>query len=277
MAGFMGKSSVRGIGMIFLQALRVCTVITLFATGAACWVLIIKVDKLKPFFVFQCISLFFTSIFCSLLVVSELALAQFIKVYLRRTWPVLSDHYGMGWLGGGMLIIGCNVLGALNRSDESSQRLDGPFSSLVLASGILSFVFGSLNIICSMIWCDTKEGITARDIRANGSLAQASAAYGKDYESGSNTSASLRDEKTKSKFVSMFWKKEENASPPTTARPEISRPYMSHPPTHDIERNAGVGSRASPIIPGVKRPDTALHPIHTRRSSKYSEADMSRF
>ncbi|KAK5989339.1 hypothetical protein PT974_10854 [Cladobotryum mycophilum] len=272
MAGFMSVTSLRGVGMIILQALRVATVITLFTAGAACWILIINVDKHKPYFVFQCISLFFTSVFCSLLVVSELAFAEFIRVYLRRTWPVLSDHHGISWLGGGMLIIGCNVLGALNRSEEDSKKLNGPFSSLVLAAGILSFVFGVLNILCSFVWCDRKEGITSRDIRANGSLAQAQREYVPDYES-SHTS-SLRNEKTRSKFKSMFWKKEE--APQSAGRPEISRPYYNHP-THDVERDAGLDDRASPIIPTIKRPDTALHPIHTRRSSKYSEADMSRF
>ncbi|UKZ69154.1 uncharacterized protein TrAtP1_010163 [Trichoderma atroviride] len=265
MAGFMNSPALRGAGLVILQALRVATVITLLTAGAASWILIINVQKSKPYFIFECFTLFFVSVFCSLLAVSELAFLEFIKIYLRRMWPVLSDHHGLSWLGIGMIIIGCNLLGMLNHDLDMSSAL----SSLVLAAGILSFIFGFLNFVCSFIWCDRKEGITSRDIRANGSLARSQRQYS-EY-GGSSRSASIRNEKTRSKF--MFWKSEKDEE-------YMSGQAQSHPPyiiTHhvrDIEAQSD-----SPIIPGLKRPDTALHPMNSRssRSSRYSEANMSRF
>ncbi|KAK0758223.1 hypothetical protein N5P37_009525 [Trichoderma harzianum] len=265
MAGFMKSPALRGAGLVVLQALRVATVITLLTAGAACWILIINVEKNKPYFIFECFTLFFVSVFCSLLAVSELAFAEFIKVYLRRMWPVLSDHHGLSWLGFGMIIIGCNILGMLNHDLKMSSAL----SSLVLAAGILAFIFGFLNVVCSFIWCDRKEGITSRDIRANGSLAQSQRQY-TEYDNSIRASP-IRNEKYRSKIASMFWKKEKDDY--TNGHPEISPPYTSHP-ARDIEAQSD-----SPIIPGLKRPDTALHPMNSRsiRSSRYSEANMSRF
>ncbi|KAL6875869.1 hypothetical protein HDV57DRAFT_160822 [Trichoderma longibrachiatum] len=273
MAGFMNSPSLRGAGLVVLQALRVATVITLLTSGAACWILVINVEKHKPYFIFECFTLFFVSVLCSLLVVSELAFAQFIKIYLRRMWPVLSDHHGLSWLGLGMIIIGCNILGMLNHDLKMASAL----SSLVLAAGILALIFGFLNIVCSFIWCDRKEGITSRDIRANGSLARSQREFS-DYDPPSRSSSS-RNEKTRSKFVSMFWKKDKeedymNGQPEIAAPPYIN---ISHH-ARDLEAQSD-----SPIIPGLKRPDTALHPMNTRmnsrssRSSRYSEANMSRF
>ncbi|KAL7784550.1 hypothetical protein V8C37DRAFT_357615 [Trichoderma ceciliae] len=265
MAGFMNSPAIRGAGLVVLQALRVATVITLLTAGAACWILIINVEKNKPYFIFECFTLFSISVFCSLLVVSELAFAQFIKIYLRRMWPVLSDHHGLSWLGLGMIIIGCNILGMLNHNLKMSSAL----SSLVLAAGILALIFGFLNILFSFIWCDRKEGITSRDIRANGSLAQSQRQYS-NFDTTSRSS-SVRNEKTRSKFASMFWKKEKDEY--MNGQPEISAPYITHH-ARDIE-----AQNDSPIIPGLKRPDTALHPMNSRssRSSRYSEANMSRF
>ena len=262
--------SLRGIGMVVLQVLRTFTVITLAAVGASYWVLIIKVDKTRDYFVFECATHFFTSIACIILIISEFPFLESIRGYLRRTWPVLSDQHGVGWLGGAMVMIGCDMLGNLNRPAYDPDNLGPHFSKLVLASSVLALTFGVLNMLSAIVWRDGREGITSRDIRANGSLADRRETL-PEYASTARSNSSLRNEKTRSKFASMFWKKEDGEK----TRPHISGPIPAH---QDVERDAQHdGDRRSPIVPGVKRPDTALHPMHTGRSSVYSEAHMSRF
>ncbi|KAF7554409.1 hypothetical protein G7046_g6831 [Stylonectria norvegica] len=281
MFGMFNNDSLRGPGMIVLQVLRAFTLIGLATAVAACWTLIIKIDTANGFFFFDAASLFFTSTISVLLALSEL---PFARGYFRRTWPVLSEQHGLTWLGLAMTLIGCNILGKLNQPANSSDKLGLPFWRLVLAAGILSITFGVLNIICSFIFHDGKNGINARSVRSQGSLATSikgapikSDPYNDQY---SVRSASLRNEKTKTKFMSMFWKKDAGGKP--SEKPTISHPMPAH---YDVERNAGSDDewdhdRRSPIVPEIRRPDTALHPIngaHTARSSYYSEAHMSRF
>lgn len=261
--------SLRGIGFFVLQFLRIASIITLTASAAGCWVLMIKVSKARTYFVFECISLFVTSIISIVLIVSELPMLKSVKTYFRNTWPVLSDSHGVGWLGLAMIVIGCNILGSLNQPAYDHHKLGDHFTSLVIAAGILSLTFGFLNILGSIIWRDGKEGITSRDIRAHGSLAknrQSLPSY------NASPASSIRNEKGRSKFASMFWKKGDAGK--TFDRPIISGPFQAH---QDIERNEVEPDRTSPIAPGVQRPPTAMHPMHTGRSSHYSTANMSRF
>ncbi|UNI16121.1 hypothetical protein JDV02_002589 [Purpureocillium takamizusanense] len=268
----MSFGSLRGIGMVVLQALRVLTIVTLAAVGASCWVLIIKVDKARDTFVFECASHFFTSVLCIVLIVAEAPFLGIIKDYFSSTWPVLSREHGLGWLGFGMVAIGCDMLGNLNRPAYDPDNMGSEFAKLVLASSILAITFGFINILSALVWRDGKEGITSRDIRSDGSLANPRRQSLPDYATSARTNSSVRNEKTRSKFVSMFWKKGDDGEKP---RPHISGPFQAH---HDVERDADVDEdRRSPIVPGLKRPATALHPMHTGRSSHYSTAHISRF
>ncbi|KAJ6440764.1 PaxB protein [Purpureocillium lavendulum] len=264
--------SLRGIGMVVLQVLRVFTVITLAAVGASCWILIIKVDKGRDTFVFECASHFFTSMLCIVLIVAEFPFIGLVRRYFERTWPVLSPAHGLGWLGFAMAVIGCNMLGNLNRPAYDPDNMGSNFAKLVLASSVLAVTFGVINILCALVWRDGKEGVTSRDIRADGAVANSHQHSLPDYTPSARTNSSLRNEKTRSKFVSMFWKKGDDGE---KTRPHISGPFQAH---HDVERDAAVDEdRRSPIVPKLKRPDTALHPMHTGRSSHYSTAHMSRF
>ncbi|KPM45744.1 hypothetical protein AK830_g736 [Neonectria ditissima] len=285
------SDSIRGPGMIILQVLRAITLITLVTASVACWTLIIKIDTSNGFFFFDAASLFFTSTISILLAVSELPIA---KSYFRRTWPVLSDESGLTWLGFAMTLIGCNILGKLNQPANASDEIGLPFWRLVLAAGVLAITFGILNIVCSFVFRDSANGISARIVRSEGSLAtsQGPPIYKDQYSIRSNSvrNNSVRNEKSKSAFMSFFWKKKDGQNPmEPSPRPEISGPIHSHP-DYDVEREAPYSpptrslqaddewDRRSPIAPAVKRPPTAMHPImHSRRSSRYSEANMSRF
>lgn len=264
-------SSFRGTGMVILQVLRAFTVITLATLAASYWVLVIEVDKERSYFVFECASHVFTSILCVLLILSEFPVLKLVKRYLGRNWPVLSEQHGLAWLGVALVGIGCNMLGNLNRIAYDPEKLGPHFSKLVLASSVLAITFGMLNIICSLVWRDGGEGINSRDIRANGSLAKSRRQSLPDYSSTAESVPSFGKAKTLSKFTSLFDKKPQADK----ARPKISGPFPARP---DVEQQRGQGDdRRSPIVPGIKRPDTALHPMHTARESFYSEAHLSRF
>jgi hypothetical protein len=56
----------------------------------------------------------------------------------------------------------------------------------------------------------------------------------------------------------------------------ISHPMPQQQPHDDYDIERGSQDRASPIVPEVQRPPTALHPAFTG-GSRYSEANMSRF
>ncbi|KAF4971720.1 hypothetical protein FSARC_1519 [Fusarium sarcochroum] len=276
---------IRGPGMIILQVLRVITITSLLAAAAGCWILIIKIDTSSGWFFFDALSLTFMSSAAAFFIVSEL---PFCGNYFMENWPVFSEVHGLTWLGLGLLLIGSNILGRLHQPYNAPDKLGLPFWRLIVASGILTITSGVLNITCSLIFRDGANNINARMVRADGSLARSmdEESLGKPQ---SNYTASFNEEKPKKTFMSLFWKKKgETAS-------QAPRPHISQPITHDhdIERNAMPHydhdpavydndsdlDRRSPIVPEVRRPDTALHPMNmnARRSSLYSTANMSHF
>jgi hypothetical protein len=291
MFGLSDLSSFRGIGMIVLQVLRAFTIIGLISGIAASVVLIAKVDMSKDYWFFDAVSSSFTVLFSMFFIITELPVFKLLKRWIRGNWPTFSDMHGLTWLGIACIMIGCNILGKLTQPYASQKELGMTMWQLVLAGGILDFVFGGLNIAASLVFADRANRINARDIRAHGSLAERhkdSMSGGvlpggaSGYTGSSHHSPSLRKEKGRSKFVSMFWKKDDEVE---DAGKEYVRPTISGPmnPVHrDIERDADVDmdKPRSPIDPNVTRPDSIYHPIHGVRSSSnysYSVANMSRF
>ncbi|KAF9772271.1 hypothetical protein IL306_010053 [Fusarium sp. DS 682] len=280
-----------GLGMIVLQILRAFTIISLLAVGASYWVLIIKIDTSSGWFFFEAVSLAMASSATIFLIISEL---PFCKTYFTNNWPTFSDEHGLAWLGVGLIFIGANLLGQLNLPHYGPKELGLPFWRLVVAAGILALTFGVANLICTAIFHG--GNVNARKIRANGSLAaDDEESFGKPK---STYSASLANEdQPKSTFKRFFWDRKRDPSPGRQRRRlNISQPITRD---HDIERNApppphyehqepsftsrpshdSGEDRRSPIVPEVRRPDTALHPINIRphSPSMYSEAHMSRF
>jgi hypothetical protein len=262
--------SFRGVGMVLLQVLRAFTIIGLSAINIACWALIIHVNKDTTYFVFEATSLVFTSFLAVFLAVSELPIG---KQFYRDHWPAFSDLHGLGWLGLAIIVIACTLLGKLNHPKYGPDEIGLPWWRLVLASGILNITFGVLNIVATFVFGDRKNSVTARDVRAHGSLAESH----KDDILPSHysaRSASFRNEKAHSKFFSKFWAKNDDGGK-TSTRPQISGP-ISTQQNFDNDSDHDT-ARLSPIVPTIARPDSALHPIHARQSSYYSEAHMSRF
>lgn len=268
----------RGLKMVILHLLRVLTVIVLAAAAMSFGVLMVKVKKDKTYFPFEAASDFFMALICLVLIVSEYPLMRFIREYFRRSWPAFSDKHGLTFLGLAMFFLGCNLLGRLNEPAYAEDKLGLSLFQLVLAAGVLSLTLGCLNAICSLICSDRKNGITARAVRSKGAEAQAVDSSFADgvlpthYSVRGTPTSSIKMEKKRSRVYSMFWKKDQQAGK-NQHRPIISGPLSAH---EGVE-NDHDGERGSPIVPGMQRPPSAMHPMRTGHSSIYSAADISRF
>ncbi|EOO00013.1 hypothetical protein UCRPA7_4456 [Phaeoacremonium minimum UCRPA7] len=271
MFNMSGPSKIRGSGLVVLNILRCFNIIGLLTVVAASWIMIVMTGVKNNFFFFDAAAHFFTSSVAVFLLISEVNL---FKNYFARNWPVLSMEHSFTWLGVAMIIMGCQVLGNLNKPSASIDNLGLPMWRLVLAAGILSITFGFFNLVSSLIYRDGKNGITARMVRIDGQLA---AAPIKDtaYDYDSTRSASIRQEKRGTRFGLRF--------PIRHSKIKISKPIPQNQDlesAYDHQEDRGddtwAEDRASPVVPDIQRPPTALHPIH-RPDHRYSEAAMSRF
>lgn len=78
------------------------------------------------------------------LLASELSL---FRVFFARNWPLLSAAHGFVALALAMIVLGINMLGNLNKEATSQESLGLQFWRVVIASGILIFILGWLNLI----------------------------------------------------------------------------------------------------------------------------------
>lgn len=104
-----------------------------------------------------------------MLIITELPL---FRRYIATNWPLLSPSSGFVTLGIVMIILGVSILGNLNKSATSSQSLGEAFWRIVIASGILACIMGLVNIFASYGFRHKSLGITARQVRMHGNLAQ---------------------------------------------------------------------------------------------------------
>ncbi|KAK1772634.1 hypothetical protein QBC33DRAFT_21775 [Phialemonium atrogriseum] len=268
------KPGVRGFGHIFLQVLRLLTIITLLTTMASNWAMIIVSGLEDRFAFFDTVSHIFASTIALCLIISELDMIGILKRYFERNWPVLSPTHSLAWLGLAMVMLGCQLISDQGKEAYSKKIFGMPLWRLVLSSGILAITFGFSNILSSLIFRDGKGGITARQIRSDGNLAQPTSAKDDIYEEYSQRSASVRQKENISaarRVTRML-----NVKNFRRSKIQISKPIM-HPTDADLEHgDSGRDDRASPIMPNVQRPPTVMHPAYTG-GSRYSEAHMSRF
>lgn len=102
------------------------------------------------------------------LLASELSL---FRGYFARNWPLLSPARGFVTLALAMIVLGINMLGNLNKPATSRKSLGLAFWRIVIASGIIIFIMGWVNLIASYVFRDRNAGITARQVRAHGAVA----------------------------------------------------------------------------------------------------------
>jgi hypothetical protein len=193
-----------------------------------------------------------------------------------------------------MIVLGFNILGNLNKTATSQESLGLPMWRIVIASGILSSLMGFFNIVAvctsfprfvknkltfleTYVFCDSKNGITGRQVRSKG------AAIPMNPSAKSNFSVSSGSMRRPQSPILPSYK------PPTEDRRKsrfgirlpIRMSGISKPVVQDQEQFSKWESRSSPLVPDVQRPPTALHPIHQHEgvpayppppSSRYSVA-----
>ncbi|KAK4655929.1 hypothetical protein QC762_306760 [Podospora pseudocomata] len=294
----------RGSGHLILHALRAMTLVALVVIMASCWAMIVLSGITGHFQFFDVISHFFVFAISIVLFISEIGL---FKPWFKNNFPILGPDHSLGWLGLALMITGCGIMADLVKPAYSIDNLGLPIWRLVLSSGILAITFGVFNMIASVVFRDGENGITARNIRSDGSLAVPTNQNSKEYyDSGYQSSVrsnSIRqhqqhypedDDNTTPQQSQPFYKRMTNhfsvPIPPkfnfrkSRGNLQISKPMPIHDDNDDVERGTGYGnlnrsnsnSRASPVIPDIQRPPTALHPAYTG-GSHYSTAHMDRF
>lgn len=268
------KPAVRGFGHIFLQILRILTIIVLLSIMASNWAMIIVSGMKGHFDFFDTVSHIFAASIAVCFVVSELDMFKLFRRYFERNFPVLSPSHSLAWLGLGMIMLGCQLISYQGKEAYNKKNFGLPLWRLVLASAILAITIGFANIMSSVVFRDGQSGITARQIRSDGNLAQPLAPKSDIYDDYSQRSASFRQKEDVSaarRVTRMF-----NVKNFRKSKLQISHPIIE--PSHDDVEHGGssLDDRSSPIMPNIQRPPTVLHPAYTG-GSRYSEAHMSRF
>lgn len=163
------KKSLAGSGYIILNGIRALNIIGFLAVIAASVVMLVKTSIGTKFFFFDALSHVLTAITSMFLLASELSL---FRGYYARNWPLLSPAHGFVTLALAMVVLGINMLGNLNKPATSQKSLGLAFWRIVIASGIIVFFMGWVNLIASYVFRDRKRGITARQVRAHGAVAE---------------------------------------------------------------------------------------------------------
>jgi len=276
----------RGAGFRVLNVFRVFNIITLLAAAVATMAMAVVSIINKQFFAFDFFTLIIVTGFASFLIATEIQIGP-LKRWISGSWPVFGPNHSFFWLGAMMIGIGCFLIGKTGHPPYDQESMGLPMWRLVMAAGILCLTFGFTNWAASAVFRDSTNGITARMIRSDGNLAAAKVDKVEDYyssHSGSYTSrsASVRhpEQPDASRLKRMTQMFKEKAPFGGSRKPKISRPIpQMHYDDADVEHHAGNewdrDSRASPIIPDVRRPETALHPalIGGNHNTHYSVAD----
>jgi hypothetical protein len=261
-ATMLGLSSVtagKGWGYIILNTIRGINLLILTTIAASSVSLMVVAKMPNGFTFFSDVSLAFIIGVCVILVMSELG---FCKTWINRNWPTVGHQAGFTWLGIAMIIMGSHTLGELSDARNSPETMSLPFWRLCIGSGVVSIFFGFVNILTSWLY-GNKNGLCARNVRSNGATADND--NNNDYHDDklpSYRSESFKDTR-KSRFT-MFGRG--------------GKPNISGPIRHDIEQgdDCPVDNRGSPVIPGLQRPPTLMHPAV--RASEYSVAsNINRF
>lgn len=78
------------------------------------------------------------------LLVSEFS---FFQGYFARYWPLFSSEHGFVALAIAMLVLGTDILGNLNKQSNSQEALGLAFWQITIASGIIIFILGWINLV----------------------------------------------------------------------------------------------------------------------------------
>ena len=242
-----------------LQILRVCNIIALLSIAASSIVMVVKTNIVNDFFFFQAVSHFVTCGVALVLIASELPQFGFVRDFYRRSWPAFSTvdacnrGHSLAWLGAWMCGLGVWTLGSLNTAGLIA-KLSLPLWRLTLASGILAVVFGTFNVVVSVLFRNGARGITVRMIREHGanvynarvaSMPPEWVLDASSLDNGSSRSDSVRKEKRgivvhhthrlTQNFAQGFTQNRLTRLFARDKKPQISGPIAIHPQDRDVE------------------------------------------
>ncbi|RMZ30189.1 hypothetical protein D0859_05688 [Hortaea werneckii] len=156
----LSSKTLAGSGYIILNCIRGLNIIGLLAVMSASVIMLVKTSTSSKFFFFDAVSNVITAFVCgksfartinkkiltrlAFLLVSELSL---FRSYFARNWPLLSQGHGFVALALAMIALGVDVLANLNKQPTSQEALGLPFWRIVVASGIIAFVLGFINLV----------------------------------------------------------------------------------------------------------------------------------
>jgi hypothetical protein len=149
-----------GAGYVVLNVIRVMNIIALLTVIAASSVMLVKTFIVSKFFFFDacehiiriimsgmCLfdkyTLYSADFPTGFLITTELSI---FKPWIAKNWPLFSPRSSFVMLGVGMIFLGNSVLGNLNKQATSQESIGLPFWRLVIASGIVVFVMGFINL-----------------------------------------------------------------------------------------------------------------------------------
>ncbi|CAJ2511571.1 Uu.00g071960.m01.CDS01 [Anthostomella pinea] len=263
MLGFKGKSGQtgqsgqlgsKGTAWIILNVIRCCNIAVLLSVMVTCVLMMIFAKMPSAWQFFDDVTLAFVLSVAGLLIFSEVGLWEKGQAFVAATWPILGPSKGFTWLGAIISLMGCHLLGSLSNETYTSKSVPKQVSQIMMGSGIICLTFGISNVIASLAFRNKKNGLRARAVRKEGATVS-NVVFHDNYSTSSSPS---------------YNEKRVNISGPIPQNQDLEQGY-SH-----SEYTLAEDDRRSPIMPELKRPDTALHPAN--RSSSYSETShLTRF
>ncbi|KAI0019385.1 hypothetical protein F4780DRAFT_442981 [Xylariomycetidae sp. FL0641] len=263
MLGVQSTNGFKGHAYIILQVIRFCNVAVFLAIMATTVLMMVFAKLPNGFQFFGDVGLAFVLLVAGVLAYTEIGHGRGQKT-IAATWPVVGPTQGFTWLGGAMFLMGCHLLGGLSRNTYTKDSVPSQVQEVILGTGIVALAFGVFNMLASVAFRNS-NGTRARQLRAEGASTSDTLYHEKEYGSASSTS---------------------NGSVNSRGRFNISRPIPQGDIEHGLDAystDGPIDPRASPIMPELKRPPTALHPAIQggpggRVVSGYSEAShMDRF
>ncbi|KAI5862353.1 hypothetical protein GGS23DRAFT_605662 [Durotheca rogersii] len=261
---FKSGPGFQGHAYIILQVIRACNIAVLFAVIFTSGLMMAFAKMPNGFQFFDDVSHAFVVAVAGLLIWSELPIEKG-QALIRGFWPVLGPNHGFTWLGVSMILMGSHLLGALSDDTYTNEHVPFQIWQVIMGSGIIAIAFGVTNVVASIIFRNRKNNYSAREVRDRGATNE-NAYYANEYDSYRSNSI----HKEKPSMIKRI----------STMAGLGSKPKISHPIPQDVESGAvgdehtAAEDRGSPIVPGIQRPPTAMHPAYNResRSSRYSEA-----
>ncbi|CUS14646.1 unnamed protein product [Tuber aestivum] len=150
-------------GFYILNIIRCCSVISLLLAIIAASISLVKSFVVTKFYFFDAINNVFLSIFCGLLVMSEISVFQ---SYFDKRWPLLGSKSSLITIGIAQVVVGFFLLGNLNETAASKQNLGYSFNTLLTSAGVIVSFIGVVNFIASYVYSNSLTHTTARMVRS---------------------------------------------------------------------------------------------------------------